>query len=113
MLAERTRNIEGLERLLTEDVVSISDGGGEVPAALNPIRGRDKVLRLILKQAERFGDSISMAFRSFNGMPAILFESQEGWGGRANRFTMHCEVDPAGLIRRLDFVVAPSKLTRV
>src|SRR5215471_1881273 len=75
LLYLRAGNVEALEKLLAADVVSISDGGGEVAAALRPIYGRDKVLRLILKTAERFGDSIGMLFRSLNGAPAVLFET--------------------------------------
>jgi len=106
-------NVEALEKLLTADVVSISDGSGEVAAALKPIYGRDKVLRLILKTAERFGDSIGVILRSLNGAPAIVFETQAYLPNHVTRFTMHCDVDQSGLIRRLNFVLAPSKLRRL
>jgi RNA polymerase sigma-70 factor (ECF subfamily) len=106
-------NIEGLERLLTADVVCISDGGGEVSAALKPILGRDKVLRLILKTAERQGDSAGVEFRSLNGMPAVLFKSSTPLPNHVTRFTMHCNLDASHRIRKLHFVLAPSKLTRL
>ena len=106
-------NVKGLERLLAADVVSISDGGGEVAAALRPIQGRDKVLRLILKTAEKTGASVGMLFRSLNGLPAVLFETATPLSNRVTRFTMHCDVDRSGLIRSLHFVLAPSKLRRV
>jgi RNA polymerase sigma-70 factor (ECF subfamily) len=113
LLYLRAGNIEGLEKLLAADVVSISDGAGEVAAALKPIHGRDKVLRLILKTAERYPDSVGMLFRSLNGMPAVVFESPVPLPNRVSRFTMHCDVDRSGLIRSLNFVLAPSKLARV
>src|SRR5437867_518794 len=47
------RDAAGLERLLAEDVLSLSDGGGEVNAARQPVRGRDNVLRLILGLAKK------------------------------------------------------------
>ena len=37
-----------LMALFANDVVFYSDGGGRVPAALNPVRGADKVMRLLL-----------------------------------------------------------------
>jgi len=113
LLNLRAGNVTALEKLLAADVVSISDGGGEVAAALKPIHGRDKVLRLILKTAERFGDSLGMLFRSLNGLPAVLFEAPEPLPNHATRFTMHCDVDQSGLIKRLNFVIAPSKLSRL
>jgi RNA polymerase sigma-70 factor (ECF subfamily) len=113
LLYLRAGNVEALERLLTVDVVSISDGGGEVPAALKPIHGRDKVLRLILKTAEKTGLSVNMLFRSMNGLPAVLFETATPLPNQVTRFTMHCDLDQSGLIRRLNFVLAPSKLARV
>lgn len=38
-------NVDGLLRLLTEDVVMISDGGGKATAALRPAFGADRVAR--------------------------------------------------------------------
>src|SRR5712691_6015404 len=57
------RDAAGLERLLAEDVVSLSDGGGEVSAARQPVRGRDKVLRLILGLAEKITGEPRFAVR--------------------------------------------------
>ncbi len=106
-----SRDVEGLERLLTEDVISISDGGGEVAAAIAPIRGRDKVLRLLVGLAGKYGSSPKYSFRTLNGFPAIVYEVPGARPGVASLFTMGCEVDPAGRIRRLNVVLAPTKLT--
>ena len=38
---------QALTELLAEDAVLYSDGGGKRPAALNPIRGADKILRFL------------------------------------------------------------------
>jgi RNA polymerase sigma-70 factor (ECF subfamily) len=113
LLYLRAGNVTGLEKLLTADVVSISDGGGEVPAALKPVRGRDKVMRLIVKTAERYGKEVGMLFRSLNGAPAVVFEAPAPLPNQVTRFTMHCDLDRSGLIRGLHFVLAPSKLSRI
>jgi RNA polymerase sigma-70 factor (ECF subfamily) len=105
------RDAEGLEQLLAEDVVSISDGGGEVPAALLPIRGRDKVVRFFIKTTEKDESLPRVTFRLFNGMPALLIERDSARPGHATRFTVHCDVDAAGRIHRLHFVLAPNKLS--
>lgn len=106
-----SHNAECLERLLTADAISVSDGGGEVAAALNIIRGRDKVMRLILGLAAKAGTPPRATFRNLNGLPALLLEIDHTIPGVASRFTMQCEVDDAGRIRRLNHVLAPGKLS--
>ncbi|MDI5977057.1 RNA polymerase sigma factor SigJ [Amycolatopsis magusensis] len=66
-----------LERLLAEDVVAWSDGGGKVSAARRPITGRAKVLRFLLGLARhpRLA-SAGFTVAPVNGEPALLvFES--------------------------------------
>jgi RNA polymerase sigma-70 factor, ECF subfamily len=108
-----TRDVEGLERLLAEDIVSVSDGGGEVGAALQVIRGRSKVVRLILGILQKAVSQPRISFRDLNGRPAILLEEVNSRATRATRYTVHIEVDDAGRIRKLDAVLAPSKLTAI
>lgn len=113
LLYLNNRDAEGLERLLAEDVVSLSDGGGEVAAALQPIRGRGKVLRLIKALSEKLVSRPSTSFIVLNGYPAVLFEDVNSQATRATRYTVHIEVDGAGHIIKLDAVLAPSKLTAI
>jgi RNA polymerase sigma-70 factor (ECF subfamily) len=113
LLYLNARDAEGLERLLAEDVVSLSDGGGEVQAAMQPIRGRDKMLRLIAALNAKLSGKPRVEWRVLNGLPALVFEDVHSTATRATRYTVHVEVDDAGRIRRLDSVLAPSKLTAV
>jgi RNA polymerase sigma-70 factor (ECF subfamily) len=106
-----TRDAEGLERLLAEEIVSVSDGGGEVAAGLRAIRGRSKVVRLILGILKKTVSQPRVSFRDLNGQPAVLVEEVNSRATRATRYTLHIDVDDAGRIRRLDAVLAPSKLT--
>jgi RNA polymerase sigma-70 factor, ECF subfamily len=107
------RDIEGLEQLLTEDVVSVSDGGGEVYAAMKPIYGRHNVLRLIFGLAKKHVTTQRFAFITLNGLPAVIVENLHNLEGIAKRFTIHCQVNEAGRIQELDIVLAPRKLTAV
>ncbi|MFY9554906.1 MAG: sigma-70 family RNA polymerase sigma factor [Blastocatellia bacterium] len=109
----QTRDAEGLERLLAEDVISISDGGFEANAARKPVRGRNNVLRLILGLAAKSQVEPRFAIRVLNGLPSILVEDVRSVTTGAIRYTIHFEVDDAGRIRGLHAVVAPSKLTAV
>ena len=113
LLYLNARDAEGMERLLAADVVCLSDGGGEVQAAMQPIRGRDKLLRLITALSAKLRGRPRIEWRVLNGLPAVLFEDVQSTATRATRYTMQIELDDAGLIRRLDSVLAPSKLTAV
>lgn len=106
-----TRDAAKLEQLLAEDVFSLSDGGGEMKAALKPIRGRDRVLRLILGLATKSSSEPRVAFRMLNGLPAVLVDDVRSITTNATRYTLHIEVDDAGLISGLHAVLAPRKLT--
>jgi RNA polymerase sigma-70 factor (ECF subfamily) len=68
--AARTGNLGELTDLLAEDVVAYSDGGGRVRAALRPIVGRDKVLRVIAGLTQRFGIGAA-SIVDVNGAPAM------------------------------------------
>ncbi|HJZ66507.1 MAG TPA: sigma-70 family RNA polymerase sigma factor [Blastocatellia bacterium] len=107
------RDAAGLERLLAEDVISLSDGGGEVSAARQPVRGRDKVLRLILGLAAKLLGEPRFTVRSLNGFPAILVEDAHSITTAATRYTIHFEVDERGKIHGLHAVLAPSKLSAI
>ena len=106
-----TRDQEGMERLLTEDVVDLSDGGGQVAAARQAIRGRDKVLRLLFGLAAKFKTLPRFTFRLLNGQPALLIEGDYNHPGIASRFTLGIEVDRSGRIKQFNFVLAPDKLS--
>ena len=73
--AAESGDISRIECLLTEDAVALSDGGGRVLAALNPIRGADRVARFISgvvrKQIEA-GVTLRVENASINGRPGLL-----------------------------------------
>jgi RNA polymerase sigma-70 factor (ECF subfamily) len=108
-----TRDAAGLERLLAEDVISLSDGGGEVRAARQPVRGRDNVIRLILGLAKKSLVEPRFGVRMLNNLPTILVEDLRSIPNAATRYTIHFEVDDDGRIRGLHAVLAPSKLSAI
>jgi RNA polymerase sigma factor (sigma-70 family) len=108
-----TRDAAALERLLAEDVISISDGGAEMNAARKPVRGRDKVLRLVLGLAAKVLVEPRFTIQMLNGLPSISIEDLHSSGTAATRYTVHVDVDDAGRIRNLYAVLAPGKLSAV
>jgi len=113
LLCINNGDVRGLEQLLTEDIISISDGGGKVNAALNPIKGRANLLRLIAGLSTKLRSAPRASLRNFNGLSAILFEDVDSQSTAATRYTVHVEVDRDGKIRKLDTVLAPDKLSAV
>lgn len=70
-----SRDAAQLKAVLREDVVMLTDGGGRKPAALNPIRGADRVARFffgLLRKFEARGVTISAAPATLNGAPGLL-----------------------------------------
>jgi RNA polymerase sigma-70 factor (ECF subfamily) len=104
-------DVAGLEQMLVDEIVLISDGGGEVNALAEPMYGRDKVLRLVAKLYEAYRSVTSTSIHILNGQPAILIKRSRVNPGHASFFTMHCELDETSRMRRLHFVFAPGKLT--
>jgi RNA polymerase sigma-70 factor (ECF subfamily) len=53
--AARRGDVEALKKLLADDVVFYSDGGGIRPAALHPIHGADRAARLFAGLSRKYG----------------------------------------------------------
>ena len=99
-----TGDLQGLVDVLAPDVVLVTDGGGKVKAALNPIRGRDKVLRFL---AAVTPEALELVPVWLNGAPGIAFvvgEHRDGVG------TMLVE---DGVVTGLYLVRNPDKLASV
>jgi RNA polymerase sigma-70 factor, ECF subfamily len=68
-----------LQRLLTDDVVFTSDGGGKVPAATVPVAGRDRVTKLLFGLKKTGWRSIvRMELVTLNGLPGIVTFNASG-----------------------------------
>ena len=99
-----------LVSLLAPEAVALSDGGGRVRAAINPIRGADRVARLMagvarIYSTEAPGDVLSPAY--VNGVYGMVAEHE-------GRLTFVAVLDIAdGLVRGVHLVVNPDKLARM
>ena len=70
--AAQTGDLAALEALLAADVVSLSDGGGVVSAARNPVVGRSNVARLVLGLLEKYSAGTTSLVAEVNGEPTIV-----------------------------------------
>lgn len=73
--AAQTGDLPVLEEVLTEDVVSYSDGGGLRGASKIPVNGRTHVSRYLAAFAPRFWPGLRTHWIEANGKPAALVTS--------------------------------------
>jgi RNA polymerase sigma-70 factor (ECF subfamily) len=105
-------DVDGLAKLLADDVRALNDGNGEYFAARKPIVGRDKVI--LFHQKTQRAAPMLFAVRELNGLPALVAEiSNEGNPKLPSRMAIAIELDADGKIAKLDAVVATRKLTHV
>jgi RNA polymerase sigma-70 factor (ECF subfamily) len=70
---------QALQRLLTEDVVFVSDGGGKVPAAMVPVSGPDRVTQLLMGLKRKGAAGLRRVdMVSLNGLPGFALYSDAG-----------------------------------
>jgi RNA polymerase sigma-70 factor, ECF subfamily len=74
-------DVGGLARLLAQDAVLYSDGGGKRRAALNPIFGKDRITRFIFGIKAK-GRGPYTAYRvdpaTLNGLPGFVIHTADG-----------------------------------
>jgi RNA polymerase sigma-70 factor (ECF subfamily) len=82
LAALRSGDVQGLLDVLAPDVVAVADGGGFAPASRRPIRGAERVARLLI------GGLRSVDFEArvvwLNGSPAVWIEVADQFAGAVN-----------------------------
>jgi RNA polymerase sigma-70 factor (ECF subfamily) len=100
-----TGDLDALARLLDENVVFRTDGGGVVTAAREPIVGHARVLRAVAAAVRAAPDLLARP-ATINGQPGLVARYQ----GRAIVFAFVVE---SGRITQIDVVANPAKLARL
>jgi RNA polymerase sigma-70 factor, ECF subfamily len=108
----QNQNVAGVEAMLAADVRLLSDGGGEYHAALNPVRGRDRVSRLLLSLTAKMETPTMFEVRMVNGEPALLVELPAAHGF-APRWVFRIDLDREGLVREVHAILASKKLSAI
>lgn len=102
-------NVDALRELLREDVVAVTDGGGEFFAARKPVEGRDKVLTFHRKTA-RWGP-MRAEVRELGGVPVLLCDMPTDQPRIAERCAMWVDLDADDRIARLSWQLSRRKLS--
>ncbi|HEX6446987.1 MAG TPA: RNA polymerase sigma factor SigJ [Streptosporangiales bacterium] len=99
-------DLDALLRTLDPSVVLTSDGGGEVTAARRPVSSADRVARFLAHVVGRLGPHERLVEVTVNGEPgfAVVRGGQPVYVGAVTVRD--------GLVRRVDVVAAPAKLSR-
>jgi RNA polymerase sigma-70 factor (ECF subfamily) len=79
--ASQAGDMTTLTKLLAQDVVSWSDGGGKVQTNLKPIYGQQAVARFWLSVTHKNPIPLTFTLAEINGSPAILFWAQSSLAG--------------------------------
>ena len=104
--AARSGDLPGLEALFASDVVSMSDGGGFVRAARNPVVGRERVAKFI-SSVSWFWKGVQVHEVEANGQPCMLISCD---GKPVTLIVIHAsEVG----INQIWWMMRPSKLTAI
>ena len=107
LAAAAAGEVAALEALLAADVVVVSDGGGQVSAALRPVRGRDRAARFLAGVVAKSAQGVRVGLGDVNGAPALL-----AW--EDGRLTTVAVVVPGrGGATALYLTVSPAKLRRL
>lgn len=106
LAAAGSGNTAQLAQLLAKDAVLISDGGGKVTAALNPILGSDKVIAFLVEvQKAPWPDGTEYRPSIINGLPGFVIVPPDGKVAQ----TLSFEIQD-GLIHHIYAVRNPDKL---
>ncbi|WAS94386.1 RNA polymerase sigma-70 factor [Nannocystis punicea] len=97
-------DLDGLQRLLADDVVAWSDGGGRARAARNPVFGPDRVARFMIGTAKKGGAHGTLSLVEINGWPAAVL-----WDDGVALAAISIETD-GQKIHSLQLLVNPDKL---
>ncbi len=105
--AVETGDLQGLLDVLAPDVVLVADGGGVKQAALRPITGADKVVRLFFGGVAKAGGTVTVGRTMINASPALVLRLDGDLDGIV---AIHVE---DARIAGLYYVRNPEKLSRV
>lgn len=105
--AVKDRDMQGIERLLAEDAILYSDGGGKVTAARQPVQGAGKIAKFMVGVQKKGVPPFRIGFKAINGEPGMMMWVDEQL---YNVWSFHIE---GGKIKGIYVVLNPDKLGHI
>ena len=99
-----TGDVSALMALLAPDAVLLSDGGGHVQAARNPVHGAERVARFLVGIVAKAPDDIEAVVATVNGQPGAVLR----WSG-VTMGTIGLDIG-GDVVNGVHIVVNPHKL---
>jgi RNA polymerase sigma-70 factor (ECF subfamily) len=99
------KNHEEVLSLLSPDVVSVSDGGGHVRAALRPLLGAQEVTSVLLSILRKYTNNSTIEVANVNAQPALIVS-----GNNTLNTVLAIGINDAGLIAWIYMMRNPYKL---
>lgn len=95
-----------LVRLLTDTSLLVSDGGGKIRTAINPIYGRERVVSFLVGVSAKRYMHLAYKMAILNGQPGVVFYEEENPVA-----LMMLEMESQGSVfQSLYFVINPDKI---
>ncbi|WP_408888449.1 sigma-70 family RNA polymerase sigma factor [Myxococcus faecalis] len=114
MAALLERDVAAAEALLSVDVKALSDGRGEVRAALVPVVGARRVLTFLTKLMELRGSPRAVELQWLNGLPALVMILAPAKDPMlATRAVVRVDLGADGRIAHIHSVLAERKLANI
>lgn len=105
--AAQNGNTTAMEKMLAEDIVFYSDGGGKVTAARKPIKGVKKIARFMLGIQKHVTGELYLDLRNVNGHPGMVAYM----GGKL--FSVWSFIFDGDKIKNIFVVLNPDKLKHI
>jgi RNA polymerase sigma-70 factor (ECF subfamily) len=90
-------DVEGIRKLLAEDVTLTSDAGGAYTAARKPVLGRERATAFLFGVSRKSPPPYAWEIRRLNGLPALYVEVPRG-DHYAPRYVLRHELNGDGRI---------------
>jgi RNA polymerase sigma-70 factor (ECF subfamily) len=102
-----------VEALLADDVVVLSDGGGEFKAALRPVHGPPHTAAFVIGVGRKRAPPAGFEIGVYNGLPSVVVDAGRNGNRWAPTIFMQCPIDASGRVRAVYIVLATRKLARI
>ncbi len=94
-----------LEKMLHDEVVVISDGGGKAVAFINPVAGKKSVMALLLGLGNKYYKNVRVEQARINHEPALFYYDDDGMLVTCQIFVIR-----EGILENVFFIRNPDKL---